>query len=121
MIMEKVNTEKIVSALFCIGFEEVNAVQYTNVFGYLNKNHLLKDFEFEDDKLSSTFYEFFEFDGRAFKFKKGISLSTDYFKDYSIQHEPKPLGVILERKNQKLIDIFKSVYGDISDIMISLK
>lgn len=119
--MKKVNTEKIVVFLFCIVFEEVNTVQYANVFGYLDKNQLLKDFEFKDGDFSSTFYNFFEFDGETFKFKKDISLSTDYFKDYNKYHSTLTLGEYIERKVQEHVDILKSVFGDITDIMISLK
>lgn len=119
--MKKVNTEKIVVSLFCIGFKEVNTLQYTNVFGYLNKNQLLKDFEFEDGVFSSTFYNFFEFDGKTFKFKKDIALSTDYCKDYNKHRSAMKLGEYIELKNQELVDILKSVFGDIRNIMISLK
>ena len=121
MITDKINTENIILSLFSLGFEEVNSVQYTKVLGYLSKNQLLKDFDLVDKELSSTFHEFFEFDGNTFKFQKGISLSTDYFKKYDQGHQPKTLGIELANQNKRLIFILKSVINDISDIMISHK
>ena len=47
--MEKINTEILVSSLFVIGFDKVDALLYTYTLGQLSlDNQKLQLFEFED-------------------------------------------------------------------------
>ena len=76
-IMEKINTEILVSALFAIGFNKVDSILYTYTLAQLSlDNQNLKLFEFKDEKLSQIFSKYVDYDGVSFVLKTGINIDT---------------------------------------------
>lgn len=75
--MEKINTEILVSSLFSIGFDKVDAVLFTYTLGQLSiDNKHLQLFEFEDSETRQIFNKYVDYDGIVFKLKDGITLDT---------------------------------------------
>ena len=75
--MEKINTEILVSSLFTIGFDKVDALLYTYTLGQISiDNQKLQLFEFEDSETGEKFNEYVDYDGFIFKLKDGITLDT---------------------------------------------
>ena len=75
--MEKINTEILVSSLFTIGFDKVDAVFFTYTLGQLSiDNQQLQLFEFEDSEIHQMFNKYVDYDGIVFKLKDGITLDT---------------------------------------------
>ena len=75
--MEKINTEILVSSLFAIGFDKVDALLYTYTLGKLSiDNQQLQLFEFEDEETHQIFNKYVDYDGIIFKLKNGITLDT---------------------------------------------
>lgn len=75
--MEKINTEILVSSLFAIGFDKVDALLYTYTLGQLSiDNQQLQLFEFEDSEIHKIFNKYVDYDGITFKLKDGITLDT---------------------------------------------
>ena len=75
--MEKINTEILVSSLFAIGFDKVDALLYTYTLGQLSiDNQQLQLFEFEDSETHQIFNKYVDYDGITFKLKDGITLDT---------------------------------------------
>ena len=75
--MEKINTEILVSSLFAIGFDKVDALLYTYTLGQLSiDNQQLQLFEFEDSETHQIFSKYVDYDGVTFKLKDGITLDT---------------------------------------------
>ena len=68
--MEKINTEILVSSLFSIGFDKVDAVLFTYTLGQLSiDNKQLQLFEFEDSETHQIFNKYLDYDGIVFKLK----------------------------------------------------
>lgn len=75
--MEKINTEILVSSLFSIGFDKVDAALFTYTLGQLSiDNKQLQLFEFEDSETHQIFNKYVDYDGIVFKLKDGITLDT---------------------------------------------
>ena len=75
--MEKINTEILVSALFAIGFDKVDALLYTYTLGQLSiDNQQLDLFEFEDYETHQIFNKYVDYDGVTFKLKDGITIDS---------------------------------------------
>ena len=99
--MEKINTEILVSSLFTIGFDKVDALLYTYTLGQLSiDNQKLQLFEFEDSETSQKFNDYVDYDGIIFKLKDGITLETNVS---SVENHVWPLGKALHT-NKKLIE-----------------
>lgn len=99
--MEKINTEILVSSLFTIGFDKVDALLYTYTLGQLSvDNHKLQLFEFEESETSQKFNEFVDYDGIIFKLKDGVSLETNISP---VENYVYPLSKALHT-NKKLIE-----------------
>lgn len=99
--MERINTEILVSSLFVIGFDKVDAFLYTYTLGQLSiDNNKLQIFEFEESETSQKFNEFVDYDGIIFKLKDGISLETNVSP---VENRVWPLGKALQT-NKKLIE-----------------
>ena len=84
--MEKINTEILVSSLFAIGFDKVDALLYTYTLGQLSiDNQKLQLFEFENSETNQIFNEYVDYDGIIFKLKDGITLETNvsHVENYS--------------------------------------
>lgn len=99
--MEKINTEILVSSLFVIGFDKVDALLYTYTLGQLSlDNQKLQLFELEDSSMSQKFNDYVDYDGITFKLKEGITLETNIspLENYDI-----PLEKALYT-NEKLIE-----------------
>lgn len=76
--MEKINTEILISSLFVIGFDKVDATLYTYILGSLSiENGNVKLFEFAEEEPTKIFNEYIDYDGIVFSLKKGISLETN--------------------------------------------
>ena len=75
--MEKINTEILVSSLFIIGFDKVDAALFTYTLGQLSiDNKRSQLFEFEDSEIQQLFNKYVDYDGIVFKLKDGITLDT---------------------------------------------
>lgn len=75
--MEKINTEILVSSLFVIGFDRVDASLYTYTLGKLSiDNQQMQLFEFEDSEPHIIFSKYVDCDGIIFRLKDGITLDT---------------------------------------------
>lgn len=75
--MEKINTEILVSSLFSIGFDKVDAALFTYTLRQLSiDNKQLQLFEFEDSETHPIFNKYVDYDGIVFKLKDGITLDT---------------------------------------------
>ena len=99
--MEKINTEILVSSLFAIGFDKVDALLYTYTLGQLSiDNQKLQLFEFEDSKTYQLFNKYVDYDGIIFKLKEGLTLETNVS---SVENHVWPLYKVL-RTNKKLIE-----------------
>ena len=99
--MEKINTETLVSSLFVIGFDKVDALLYTYTLGQLSlDNQKLQLFKFEDSSMSQEFNDYVDYDGITFKLKEGLTLKTNIspLENYDI-----PLEKALHT-NEKLIE-----------------
>lgn len=104
--MEKINTEILVSSLFTIGFDKVDALLYTYTLGQLSiDNQKLQLFEFEDSETSQKFNESVDYDGIIFKLKDGITLETNVSP---VENHVWPLGKALHT-NKKLIKYLESL------------
>ena len=102
--MEKINTETLVSSLFVIGFDKVDALLYTYTLGQLSlDNQKLQLFKFEDSSMSQKFNDYVDYDGITFKLKEGLTLKTNIspLENYNITWE-KALHT-----NEKLIEYYK--------------
>ena len=67
--MEKINTEILVSSLFTIGFDKVDAVLFTYTLGQLSiDNQQLQLFEFEDSEIHQMFNKYVDYDGIVVKY-----------------------------------------------------
>ena len=111
--MEKLNTEILVSSLFIIGFDKVDAALYTYTLGKLSiDNRKLNLFEFQDSETSETFNKYVDYNGITFKLKERYSLDTNTSnkKEYSF-----PLKNRLHQ-NRKLIEYLNDL--DFSEIML---
>lgn len=75
--MEKINTEVLVSSLFNIGFDKVDAALFTYTLGKLAiDNRKVQLFEFSDSETNQIFNKYIDYDGIVFRFKDGINLET---------------------------------------------
>ena len=75
--MEKINTEILVSSLFIVGFDSVDAALFTYTLGQLSiDNQKTQLFEFEDSEPHRIFSEYVNYDGIIFRLKDGITLDT---------------------------------------------
>ena len=75
--MEKINKEIIISSLFSMGFDKVDALLYMYVlddlFRYID---VIKKFEYDLIEPTSTFNKYVDFDGMVSSLKKGYTLNT---------------------------------------------
>lgn len=77
LYMEKINTEILVSSLFSIGFDKVDAALFTYTLRQSSiDNKQLQLFEFEDSEIHQIFNKYVDYDGIVFKLKDGITLDT---------------------------------------------
>lgn len=75
--MEKINTEVLVSSLFNVGFDKVDAALFTYTLGRLAiDNRKMQLFEFSDSETHQIFNKYVDYDGIVFRFKDGINLET---------------------------------------------
>lgn len=75
--MEKINTEVLVSSLFNLGFDKVDAALFTYTLGKLAiDNRKMQLFEFSDSETHQIFNKYVDYDGIVFRFKDGIDLET---------------------------------------------
>ena len=75
--MEKINTEVLVSSLFNIGFDKVDAALFTFTLGKLAiDNRKMQLFEFSDSETNQIFNKYIDYDGIVFRFKDGINFET---------------------------------------------
>ena len=99
--MEKINTEILVSSLFTIGFDKVDALLYTYTLGQLSiDNNKLQLFEFEESEISQKFNEYVDYNGIIFKLKDDITLDTNVSPT---ENHTWPLGKALHT-NKKLVE-----------------
>ena len=111
--MEKINTEVLVSSLFSIGFDKVDAVLFTYTLGQLSiDNQQLQLFEFEDSETHQIFNKYVDYDGIVFKLKDGITL--DSMATYN-NEKFYPLRKILNT-SKKLIEYLSQL--DFSEIVL---
>ncbi len=104
--MEKINTEILVSSLFTIGFDKVDALLYTYTLGQLSiDNQKLQLFEFEDSEPSQKFNDYVDYDGTIFKLKDGVTLETNVSP---VANHVWPLGKALHT-DKKLIEYLGSL------------
>ena len=74
--MEKINTEILVSSLFEMGFDQVDALLFTCILGQLSiDNQELKTFEFKEREYSQIFNNLYHF-SRFFSFGSPKSVFT---------------------------------------------
>lgn len=75
--MEKINTEVLVSSLFNVGFDKVDAALFTYTLGKLAiDNRKMQLFEFSDSETNQIFNKYIDYDGIVFRFKDGVNLET---------------------------------------------
>lgn len=111
--MEKINTEILVSSLFSIGFDKVDAVLFTYTLGQLSiDNKQLQLFEFEDSEIHKIFNKYVDYDGIVFKLKDGITLDTMVTYNNETFY---PLRKMLNT-NKKLIEYLSQL--DFSEIVL---
>lgn len=111
--MEKINTEILVSSLFLIGFDQVDAMLFTYTLGKLSiDNQKLNLFKFEDKETTNTFNKYFEFDRMIYKLKEGYTLNdiVSSNEKYNI-----PLRRILQT-NKKLLEYLEAL--DFKEIIL---
>lgn len=74
--MEKINTETVLSSLFCSGFDKIDSILFTSVLGKVTKENPGK-FECVDEPLSSEFLYYVTFNDKVFTLKNGLTLDSD--------------------------------------------
>ena len=111
--MEKINAEILVSSLFTIGFDKVEAVLLAYTLGQLSiDNQQLQLFEFEDSEIHKIFNKYVDYDGIVFKLKDGITLDTMVTYNNETFY---PLRKMLNT-NKKLIEYLSQL--DFSEIVL---
>lgn len=80
--MVKINTENIISALFVLGFDNVDSSLFTFVLGKISQD-INNEFKFVDSDFSYAFYENTLFDGVSYKLIDGYKLNTSKEKGYN--------------------------------------
>ena len=75
--MERINTETLISSLFSLGFDKVDTALFVYTLGKISTEDRRKKFVFEDDKFSSTFKKYIDYDGSVFKLKEGYTIETN--------------------------------------------
>ena len=103
--MEKINSEHIISALFLLGFDKVDALLYMCVLAKLTLNNQIEEqFTLEDEDFSSLFCQNIEFDGNVFKIKENEGLDTTVMvtdgKPYSLRRMLKCNEKLMEQMRQ---------------------
>ena len=74
--MEKINKEIIISSLFSMGFDKVDALLYMYVLDDLLRYiGVIKKFEYDLTEPTSTFNKYVDFDGMVYSLKKGYTFS----------------------------------------------
>ena len=106
--MEKINSEILISTLFLTGFDRVDSLLFKYTLGKLSIDNIeKKDFIFEDDGLSETFNQYFDFNGSFYSLKNNCSLDTN------VQLVPSSSKILPLRKvintNEKLLEYFSSI------------
>lgn len=111
--MEKINTEVLVSSLFNLGFDKVDAALFTYTLGKLAiDNRKMQLFEFSDSETHQIFNKYVDYDGIVFRFKDGIDLET--MASYNGE-KFYPLKMLLN-SSKKLIKYLSQV--DFSEIVL---
>ena len=103
--MEKINSEHIISALFLLWFDKVDALLYMCVLAKLTLNNQIEEqFTLEDEDFSSLFCQNIEFDGNVFKIKENEGLDTTVMvtdgKPYSLRRMLKCNEKLMEQMRQ---------------------
>ena len=76
--MEKINKEIIISSLFLMGFDKVDALLYMYVLDDLLRYiDVIKKFEYDLTEPTSTFNKYVDFDGMVYSLKKYIICIRD--------------------------------------------
>lgn len=111
--MEKINTEILISSLFSIGFDKVDALLFTYTLWQISiDNHKLQLFEFEDSEVHQIFSKYVYYDGIAFRLKDGITLNTmTSYNNQNFYQLKKMLNT-----SQKLIEYLSQL--DFSEIIL---
>ena len=103
--MEKINSEILISSLFNLGFDKVDAALFTHTLGKISVAHGSEKFAFEDDKFSDTFEKYVTYDGFVFKLKEGYTLNTNVSQ---IDGFVRPIKEVL-RTNKCLMDYLNNL------------
>lgn len=75
--MEIINTEIVVSSLFNVGFDKVDAVLFTFVLAKISMDDKKHLFRFKDQKTSLIFDKYVDYNGLIFKLKNGFQIDTN--------------------------------------------
>ena len=75
--MAKIDYQRIASSLICYGFSYVTREMCLFVLGEVIKNPVvLKNNWSDDERLNFNMFDYVDFDGTVFKFRKGFDLNT---------------------------------------------
>lgn len=76
--MKKYTLENLLSALFALGFEQIDSFLITLMIGKISiEQKKEKQFKYEDGVFSTQFQKYVDFDGLVYKLKEGLTLETD--------------------------------------------
>ncbi len=104
--MEKINSEKIISALFLLGFDKVDVLLYMCVLAkFTLDNQIEERFTLEDEDFSFLFCQNIEFNGKVLEIKGNEGLDTTVMV---IDGKPYSLRRML-KCNEKLLDQIKKL------------
>lgn len=110
--MEIINTEILVSSLFAVGFDKVDAALFTYTLGKLSMDDKNNTFTFEDKETSEVFNKYIDYDGFVFKLKEGYLFNTNVSPS---ERHIIPLSKALH-VNKKLIEYLNNL--DFSEIVL---
>lgn len=100
--MEKINSENIISAIFLLGFDKVDALLYMCVLAKLTLDTQIEErFTLEDEAFSSLFCQNIEFNGKVLEIKGNEGLDTTVMvidgKPYSLRRMLKCNKKLMEK------------------------
>lgn len=110
--MEIINTEIVVSSLFNVGFDKVDAVLFTFVLAKISMDDKKHLFRFKDQKTSLIFDKYVDYNGLIFKLKNGFQIDTNVSQKEGFNI---PLGKALIT-NRYLIEYLNNL--DFSEIVL---
>lgn len=83
--MKKFNLENLLSALFVLGFDQIDITLYTILLQDILANNSKNKLEFVSTKFTDLFEKSVAFDGTGYRLKEGLNLNSKLKNDFTLE------------------------------------